>query len=172
VTAAAVARRPRLSRSAVLLAALIIVVAGLAAATGVLSVRLRSSQAAQDARTASLAAARQKVPALLSYSYQTFRADLARAEADTSGGFRATYRKLMSGQVEPAAMASHVVTQVTVSGVSVISAGPGSATLLLFLSEQTKTDARQEPVLNDTAVRVTMREVNGTWLVTGLVPRS
>jgi Mce-associated membrane protein len=172
VTAAAAARQPRLSRTAVVLAALIIVVAGLAIATGVLAVRVLSSQAAQDARTASVAAARQKVPALLSYSYQTFPADLARAEADTTGQFRATYRKLMSGQVGPAAMASHVVTQVSVSGASVISAGPGNATLLLFLSEQTKTDAKQEPVLNDTAVRVTMREVNGSWLITGLVPRS
>jgi hypothetical protein len=59
-----------------------------------------------------------------------------------------------------------------VSAASVVSAQPGSATLLMFVSEQTKTAARQEAVLNDTALRVTMREVNGTWLVAGLVPRS
>jgi Mce-associated membrane protein len=171
VIAAAAAQRPRWSRSAVA-AALIIVVAGLAIATGVLLVRWRSSQSAQDAQTASVAAAKQEVPALLSYSYQAFRADLARAEADTTGKFRATYMKLMSGQVEPAAMHNHVVTQASVSAASVIDAEPGTATLLLFLSEQTKTDAKQEAVLNDTAVRVTMREVNGAWLVAGLVPRS
>ena len=113
-----------------------------------------------------------EVPALLSYSFQTFRAGLARAEADTTGRFRASYRTLMASQVEPAALASHVVAQTSVAAASVISAGPGTATLLLFLSEQTKTDARQQAVLNDTAVRVTMRQVNGTWLVAGLVPRS
>jgi Mce-associated membrane protein len=166
------ARRLATSRAAVAAVALIIVVAGLAMATGVLFVRVRSSQAAEDARTASVAAAKQQVPALLSYSYQTFRADLARAEADTTGGFRGTYAQLMSGQVEPAAMRSHVVSRASVSGASVIDAGPGTATLLLFLSEQTKTDAKQEAVLNNTAVRVSMRDVNGTWLVAGLVPRS
>lgn len=166
------ARRPRASRPAVAVAALIIVVAGLAVSTGVLFVRVRSSQAAQDARTASVVAAKQKVPALMSYSYQSFRTDLARAEADTTGSFRGTYAKVMTGQIEPVAMRNHVVTQTSVSGASVIDAGPGTATLLLFVSTQTKTDARAEAVLNENAVRVTMREVGGTWLVAGLTPRS
>lgn len=167
-----VAWRPAVSRSAAAIAALIVVVAVLAVATGVLFIRVRSGQAAGSARTAAVAAAKQRVPHLLSYSYQSFRSDLGRAEADTTGGFRATYAKLMTGQVEPVAMQNHVVSQASVSGASVIGAGPGTATLLLFVSEQTKTDAKAEPVLNDTAVRVTMREVNGSWLVAGLTPRS
>lgn len=161
-----------LSGSRAVLAALVIVTAGLAAATGVLFARVQAGQGAQDARTAAVAAARKDVPALLSYSYQTFRTDLARAEAATTGGFRASYTRLMTGQVEAAALARQVVTQASVSAASVVSAQPGSATLLLFVSEQTKTAARQEAVLNDTAIRVTMREVSGTWLVAGLVPRS
>jgi len=153
-------------------AVLAIVVAGLAAATGMLAARARSGQAAQAARPAAVAAAKREVPALLSYSYQTFRADLSRAGAGTTGRFRSTYRALMSSQVGPAARHAHVVTQASVAGASVISASPVTATLLLFLSEQTRTDARAEAVLNDTAVRVRMRKVNGTWLVAGLVPRS
>ena len=164
--------RPRASRQAVVLAALIIVVAALAVTAALLFVRVRSSQAADGARTASVAAAKQRVPALLSYSYQTFGSDLARAEADTTGPFRATYTKLMTSEVKPTAALNHVVTQATVSSASVISAGPGTATLLVFVSEQTKTALKAEAVLNDTAVRVTMREVNGTWLVAGLAPRS
>ena len=163
---------PRASGTAIVAAALVIVVAGLAVATGVLLVRVRSSQAADNARTASVTAARQRVPALLSYSYRSFGSDLARAEADTTGGFRGTYRNLMTSQVEPAAMRNHVVTQASVSAASVIDAAPGTATLLLFVGEQTKTDAKQEAVLNNTAVRVTMREVNGSWLIAGLAPRS
>ena len=172
MSAAVAAQRPQASRPPVALAALVIVVAALAVAAGVLAVRVRASQAAQAARTASVAAAERDVPALLSYSYQSFRADLARAQVDTTGGFRTRYLQLMSGQVQQAAMANHVVTQASVSAASVVEAQPGSATLLLFLSEQTRTDAKREPVLNDTAVRVTMREVNGTWRVAGLVPRS
>ena len=168
----AVVAARRLSGSRTVLAALVIVTAGLAAASGVLLARVQASQGAQDARTAAVAAARKDVPALLSYSYQTFRANLSRARAAATGGFRASYTKLMTGQVEPAALARHVVTRASVSAASVVSAQPGSATLLMFVSEQTKTAARQEAVLNDTALRVTMREVNGTWLVAGLVPRS
>jgi Mce-associated membrane protein len=119
-----------------------------------------------------VAAAKQQVPALLSYSYQTFRTDLARAEADTTGPFRATYTNLMTSQIEPAAMQNHVVTQTSVTGASVIDAAPGNATLLLFVSVQTKTDAKAEAVLNETAVRVTMRDVGGAWLIAGLTPRS
>ncbi len=172
MSAAVAAWRERGSRSAVVLVSLVIVVAGLAAASGLLLARMLAGQQAQDAQTASVAAAKREVPALLSYSYQTFGGDLAHAAADTTGAFRGTYQKLMSGQVEQAAVAGHVVTQAAGSGASVIDAGPGTATLLLFLSEETKSDAKAEPVLNDTAVRVTMQDVNGTWLVAGLTPRS
>jgi Mce-associated membrane protein len=170
VSAAVLARR--VPASGPVLAALLIVVTGLAVAAGVLLVRVQAGQAAQTARTASVTAAEREVPVLLSYSYQSFSADLARAQGDTTGGFRSRYVQLMTGQVQRAAMANHVVTQASVSAASVVDAQPGSATLLLFLAEQTKTDAKQQPVLNDTALRVTMREVNGTWLVAGLLPRS
>ena len=164
--------RALVSRAAVAIAALVIVVAALAVSTGVLFVAARSGQAAQDARSGSVAAAKQQVPVLLSYSYQSFRSDLARAEADTTGSFRATYTQLMTSEIGPTAALNHVVTQTTVSGASVIDAGPGRATLLLFVSEQTKTATKAEAVLNENAVRVTMRQVGGTWLVAGLTPRS
>ena len=172
MSAAVAARRPQTARPTVALAALVIVVAALAVAAGVLALRVRASQAAQAARTASVTAAEREVPALLSYSYQSFSGNLAHAAAYTTGAFRSQYLRLMSSQVEQRAMANHVVTQASVSAASVVDAQPGRATLLLFLSEQTKTDAKQQAILNDTAVRVTMREVNGTWLIAGLVPRS
>lgn len=172
MTAAVAVRRPAVSRASAAVAALAVAVAGLAVATAVLLLQLRASEAAQAARTASVVAARQEVPALLSYSYQTFRAGVQQAAAGTTGTFRATYLNLMSRKVGPAALARHVTARAAVTGASVISAGPSQTRLLLFLSEQTSTAAKQEPVLNDTAVRVTMREVAGRWLVAGLLPRS
>jgi Mce-associated membrane protein len=172
VTSLVAGLRPRASRPAAVLVALVVVVTALAVATGVLFAKWQSARAAGSARTAAVAAAKQKVPALLSYAYQTFATDLARAEADTTPQFRATYGKLMTGHVEPTAMQDHVVTQASVSASSVVDSGPGTVTLLMFLSQQTKTDAKQESVLNDTAVQVTMSDVNGTWLVSGLTPKS
>lgn len=159
----------RASRSAVILA---IVIVALAVSTGVLFFKWQSQQSANNARTAAVSAARQKVPALLSYSYSSFGSDLARAEADTTAKFRGTYGQLMTSQIESAAKKHQVVTQATASAASVITAQPGSATLLMFLSQQTKTNAKTESVLNDTAVQVTMRKVGGTWLIDNLVPRS
>lgn len=159
----------RMSRTAVILA---VVVVALAVATGVLFFVWQSQQAVISARNAAVTAASQKVPSLLSYSYSSFGSDLARAEAATTGQFRSTYGNLMTSQIEPAAKQHQVVTQATVSGASVISAQSGSATLLMFLNQQTKTNAKQESVLNDTAVRVVMRKVNGAWLVDNLQPRS
>ena len=159
----------RVSGSAVILAVVVVV---LAAATGWLFFQWQSDQAANNARTAAVTAARQDVPALLSYSFSSFSTDLATAEADTTAQFRNTYGNLMTGQIESTAKKDQVVTQATVSSASVVTAQPGSATLLLFLSQQTKTKAKQESVLNDTAVRVEMKKANGKWLVDSLVPRS
>lgn len=168
------AARPQRDRRSVPLAviALVPVVVVLAVATVILLIRWQSGKASGAARAAAVTAADRYVPALLSYSYQTFGAALAKAKADTTPGFGATYAKLMSGQVEPEAMKNHVVTQASVSGTAVESAGPGTVTLLMFLSQQTKTDAKAQAVLNDTAVRVTMQDVNGTWLVASLTPSS
>ncbi|MBO0803612.1 MAG: hypothetical protein J2P25_11135 [Nocardiopsaceae bacterium] len=158
-------------RASVTVVILVVVVVALAASTGVLFFQWYSAHAADDARVAAMAAAKKKVPTLLSYSYTTFGKNLARAEANTTPKFRDTYGKLMTGKVEPTAKRTKVVTQATVSAASVISAKPGSATMLLFLSQQTKTSAKQQPVLNDNAVWVSMRQVNGTWLIDNLVPR-
>ncbi|MGH3167683.1 MAG: hypothetical protein ACRDN0_17565 [Trebonia sp.] len=152
--------------------ALVPVVLVLAVATVILFLRWQSGKAADSARTAAITAAGQKVPALLSYSYQSFGTALTKAKADTTPQFGVTYTKLMSSQVQPEAKKDSVVTQATVSGTAVESTGSGSATLLMFLSQQTKTSAKAQAVLNDTAVRVTMQDVNGTWLVANLTPSS
>jgi Mce-associated membrane protein len=152
--------------------ALVPVVVVLAVATLVSFLRWQSANAADSARSAAVTAANRRVPALLSYSYQTFGTVLAQAKTDTTPQFGATYAKLMSGQVEPQAIKDHVVTQATVSGTAVESTGSGGVTLLMFLNQQTKTDAKAQSVLNDTAVRVTMQDVNGTWLVANLTPSS
>lgn len=169
MTAIAARLRGRASRTVVILA---VVIVALIAANVVLLLMWQSQGAVNDARTAAVTAADKKVPSLLSYSYSSFAADLARAEGGATDKFRSTYGKLMTSQVEPTARQHQVITQATVASASVISAQSGTATLLMFLDQQTKTNTKSESVLNDTAVRVVMRQVNGTWLVDDLVPRS
>lgn len=162
-------RRPRrASKTVVILTAVIVALA--VAAGGLGYYWQMQQQAANDARTSATTAAETDVPALLSYTFSTFSSDLAKAEADTTSHFRSTYANLMTSQIEATAKANQVVTEATVSASSVITAQPDSVTLLMFLNQQTKTKAKAESVLNDTAVRVVMRKVNGTWLVDNLTP--
>lgn len=162
-------RRPRLprNRNVLILSAVCVV---LAAATAALAFLYVVQQQASSARNDAVKAATAKVPELLSYTFSSFSTDLAKAEADTTPSFRSTYSKLMTGQIEGPAKQNQVVTSAAVSNASVISASGSKATLLMFLSQQTKTKAKAESVLNDTAVRVTMRKVGGNWLIDGLTP--
>lgn len=151
---------------------LLTVAVALAVVNGVLFFIWQGQQSVNDARSSAVTAANQKVPELLSYSFSSFDHDLAQANADTTDHFRGIYGNLMTSQIEPSAKQNQVVTEATVSATSVVSAKPGTATLLMFLNQQTKTNAKAESVLNDTAVRVVMRQVNGTWLIDDLIPRA
>lgn len=151
---------------------LAVVVVALIVADVILLLAWQSQQAVSNARTAAVAAANEKVPTLLSYSYSTFGTALTRAESNVTDQFWGTYGHLMTSQIEPAAKKDQVVAQASVTGTSVVSAQPGTVTLLMILDQQTKTNTRTESVLNNTAVRVVMQKVNGTWLVDDLLPRS
>lgn len=162
-------RRMRLpkDRNVLILSAVCVV---LFVATAVLAFFYVVQQQANSARNDATSAATTDVPELLSYTFSSFSTDLSKAEAVTTPKFRATYSKLMTGQIEGPAKQNQVVTSAAVSNSSVISASSSKVTLLMFLSQQTKTKAKQESVLNDNAVRVTMRKTGGKWLVDDITP--
>lgn len=179
MTANTLRPRPRLRRSgrglprpSVTVAVLTIVVVALAVATILLLFRWHSDQTTSSAQSDASAAAAKDVPALLSYQSQTLAADIAKAKADCTPQFANAYGQAMASQVEQTATKNHVDTETTVSDTSVVNSSPSNVTLLVFISSQTKTDAKAESVLNDTAVKVTMQKVGGTWLVSNLVPES
>lgn len=151
---------------------LAVVVVALIVADIVLLLAWQSQQAVSNARTAAVAAANEKVPTLLSYSYSSFGTALTHARANVTDRFWSSYGHLMTSRIEPAAKKDEVVAQATVTSTSVVAAQPGTVTLLMILDEQTKTSLRAESVLNNTAVHVVMRQVNGTWLVDSLLPRT
>jgi Mce-associated membrane protein len=161
-----------LPRPSVTVAVLTIVVIALAVATILLLFQWHGDQTTSNAESGASAAAAKDVPALLSYESQTIAADIAKAKADCTPQFASTYGQAMASQVKQTAAKNHVDTETTVSDTSVASSASGKVTLLVFISSQTKTDAKAESVLNDTAVKVTMQKVGGAWLVSNLVPES
>lgn len=159
-------RLPR-DRNVLILSAVCVV---LLVATAVLAFIYVQQEQDNSASTDATNAATTDVPELLSYTFSSFSTDLAKAEAVTTPTFRSTYSKLMTTQIEGPAQQNQVVTSAAVTNSSVISASGSKVTLLMFLSQQTKTKAKAESVLNDNAVRVTMRKEGGRWLVDDVTP--
>lgn len=162
-------RRLRLpkDRNVLILSAVCVV---LLIATAVLAFIYVQQEQASNARTDATTAATTDVPELLSYTFSSFSTDLAKAESVTTPTFRKTYSQLMTSQIEGPAKQNQVVTSAAVTNSSVISSSTSKVTLLMFLSQQTKTKAKAESVLNDNAVRVTMRKEGGQWLVDDVTP--
>lgn len=157
-------------RSALLRWAIVaLVVLALAAAVvfGVLADR--SSDSARD-RADALAAAKSRVPVLLSYDHRTLEADLARSKDQTTGRFRTDYTKLLDGPVAKAAIQKQISTKAALSGAGVVEATGSRVTVLVFLT-QTTVAPGAEPSVSASRVEVTMKRDGNGWKVAGLAPR-
>jgi Mce-associated membrane protein len=152
-----------------LVAAAALVAAGLVAAVLFTVLAAHASGRASD-REQALAAARTRVPLLLTYSYRTLADDLARSEDQATGRFRKDYAKLLDDAVTPAATTKRISTRATLSGAGVVDETGSKVTVLVFLTQRT-TAPGSAPSVNTSRVEVTMRHVGDTWKIAGLTPR-
>jgi Mce-associated membrane protein len=155
------ARRAVTTSLGVLAVALLVV-------TAVMSARFVGHERTQNARAAGLAAAVELTPELLTYDYRTLAADVARAQAATTGEFAGQYRALVEQSLDPNAAQQQFVTKVQVSDSSVVSATPSEVVALLYLSQVTTSKRLTAPRLDNSGVRVTVSEVDGRWLISKL----
>lgn len=154
-------RRTRILSLGVLLAAVALVV--------VATVQARSAAAHADARSDALAAAKARVPDLLSYENATLHDDLARAGAQTTGPFGADYRKILKDVVEPTATKQGISTQASVSAAGIVSGNREKVVALVFLT-QTTTARGNRTAVSGSRVEVTMKRDGDTWKIAGLKP--
>jgi Mce-associated membrane protein len=148
-----------------LLAATIVLVVA-AVVLGVLGQRASGLTEARDAASAN---ASKRLPVLLSYEHGTLAADLDKAIAQTTGGFRDEYRKVLDEVVAPTATRKKVDTAAAVSGVGVVSAERDRVVVLAFLTQTTSTNGGA-PSVAGSRVEVTMEKTGNTWLVSDLKP--
>lgn len=164
--------RPRLDLERGLLlrwAIVVLVVVGLAAAITFSVLADQASDRARD-RTDALAAAKSRVPVLLSYDHRTLEADLDRSKDQTTGRFRTDYTKLLEGPVAKAATQRQISTKATLSGAGVVRATGSRVTVLVFLTQTTAAPGA-EPSVSASRVEVKMQRVGNGWKVAGLTPR-
>ncbi|RJS46699.1 hypothetical protein [Nocardioides cavernaquae] len=148
---------------------LIVTTLALVAAAVVLGVLAQRSAGLGEARDAAAASASKRLPVLLSYEHGSLEADLDRAIAQTTGGFRDEYGKVIDDVVTPTATRKKVDTAAVVSGVGVVSADRDQVVVLAFLTQTTTTNGGA-PTVAGSRVEVTMEKHGSTWLVSDLKP--
>lgn len=150
----------RIAGALLVLAVIAAVVAGVGA---------HRAAATTDARADALAAAKQRVPALLSYENATLDDDLRRALAQTTGAFTADYGTLLDDVVKPTATARRISTSASVNAAGVVSGGRDRVVVLLFLT-QTTVGGRGGSSVSGSRVEVTMARAGDDWKIAGLKP--
>lgn len=157
-------RPGRPSRLVVGLAALAAV---LVVGAGVLAWTVRGDRAAEQARDDALEAARLAAVEVLSYDHRRIDEDIEEAERLGTGEFLEQYQAATEGLVEQAE-AGAVVVRTTVQGASVQSASADRVEVLLFVDQTTTRTGLEEPRVEQNRVRLTLDDVDGRWLVSGL----
>ncbi|MCX6399734.1 MAG: hypothetical protein NTX33_07385 [Propionibacteriales bacterium] len=161
-----VASRMPTSRARLYAAVALVLAVAAAAFTGL---QAHGATATADARAEALAAAKTRVPELLSYENATLEDDLARAIDQTTGEFTDDYRTILTDVVTPAATERKISTSASVSAAGVVSGGRDEVVVLLFLT-QTTTAAKAGTSVSGSRVEVTMARIGDTWKVAGLEP--
>lgn len=146
-----------------------VAITALAVAIVVLQVLHLRAERVEDARTEALSSVREGLPGMFSYQHKTLERDLRRAGAMTTGEFRTEYRRLLDDVVLPTARRKSIDTVAEVTGAAVIDASPDEVRVLAFLTQSTSTRGTS-PKIAASRVEVTLRRVDGHWLVSGLEP--
>ncbi|SEC90522.1 Mce-associated membrane protein [Streptomyces sp. 2231.1] len=167
---------PRKAGRSVLTAVLGVVLVAALVVAAVLGWQYRQGRQAEQARGEALAAARKAAPVVLSYDYRHLDRDFTRARALLTGHFRDQYGRTTKAVVAPTATKYHGVVKATVAtpadggapAVSVVSATPDKAVVLLFVNQVTESTQVPEPRLDLNRVRMTLTRTSDGWKVSGV----
>lgn len=149
------------------LAALAVVVV-LAVTAGLLVVRARGEDRAEEARRAALAAGERHAVTLLSYDHRHLDRDFARAQDVLTGSFKADYAATTEKVVRPSAEQVKAVVTAEVVSSAVVRAEENRVVLLLFVDQTTTSTRLDGPKVDLNRVRMTLTRTGGQWLVSGV----
>jgi Mce-associated membrane protein len=127
-------------------------------------------RAARHAGDDAARTAQDSIVAILSYQPATVQQSLEAAAHDRlTGTFLDDYTQLIKTVVVPEAVGKRITVSAKVPATAVVSADPHRAVLLAYV-DQTTTTGSAAPTRSNSAVRVTMDNVDGRWLISGFDP--
>ncbi|MET9426455.1 MULTISPECIES: hypothetical protein [unclassified Streptomyces] len=162
-------------RTALLVALAVLLVAG-AVALAVLVRAYADGRGTDRARAEAAEAAREAAPVVLSYDHRRLEKDFAAARARLTGAFRDEYRRTTTSVVAPTAKKYRGVVKASVveppdggaPAVSVVSASPDRAVVLLFVNQVTTSTQVPGPRVDLNRVRMTLTRTSEGWKVSAV----
>ncbi len=149
----------------VVLAAIALV---LALASAVLRWLIVSQDESDTARAESVRAAQEITAQMLSYEPETVEEQLTAARDQMTGDFRGTYSGMIAAII-PAARAQQIAAVADVLRSGVVSAGPDSVEVVLFVNQSVRV-GKQVPQRTESVVRATMVKEGDRWLLSEYEP--
>lgn len=148
-----------------------LVVGAVGVAVGVYLILYRPDQQVGDAAAhRAIQAASDGAAAALSYSYEHLNRDFNNAKSHLTGDFLAYYSKFTDDVVAPTAEKGQLTASAKVVRAAVSELHPDSAVVLVFVDQTTKSAQKKDPEKTQSSVLVTLRKVNGSWLIAKFDP--
>lgn len=164
-----VAPSPRRGRLPLGVLALLAVSAAVFAAIGYFHYTV-ADQRTEQVRESAAEQAGKLTARVLTYQADTVDADVLQAKTHLTGEFLASYSKLTAETIIPQAKQSHIDARWEVSGTSLISAAPDSASVLVLLRGLTTNSTKPDPTYLVSSVRVQVVRPHGRWLIDRMEP--
>jgi len=150
-------------------AAVVLFIAAVAAGSFV-GYRFWNDRQAEQARAASVDAARRTVASMFTYNFKTVDTELPKAADNLTPSFKGDYLKLINQAIAPGAKEKELNVQATVQAAGVVSADRSHSTVLLYLNQVTTSKDSPQGTVTPSRVRVTLDKDDGHWLVGNVTP--
>jgi Mce-associated membrane protein len=142
---------------------------GLAAVAGWFYWERVQTRGEQAARAALPALAKDEIPRVFAYDFQTVARSLSDAFPLLTPAYRREFERSVNAEIIPEAKKREVVVQANVVGVGVMAAKRDSASVMVYMN-RTVTDKSKQPVYDGSRLRVDYQRVGGKWLINYITP--
>jgi Mce-associated membrane protein len=142
---------------------------GLSAAGGALYWDRVQTRGEEAARTELPKLAKDEIPQVFAYDYQTVERSLTAAYPFLTPDYRREFQKSANAQIIPEAKKREVVVQANVVGVGIMSAKRDSGSVMVYMN-RTVTDKSRQPLYDGSRLRVDFKKVGNKWLIAYITP--
>jgi Mce-associated membrane protein len=124
----------------------------------------------QQARTDATNTANKSVVKLMSYNWRSVDRQVDATKDLVTGQFKDDYAQLVQGSIQPTAKDKQAAVQTAILKSSVVSSSPGEVVLLVYITQESQTLANPDGDQTNTALRVSLENENGKWMISELKP--